>query len=111
MSVIPRFFTPLVFVLLVASCEASRGGWFSDTNFYVVEQKTPSGKFIEGWVVQGPPKNDNGVYIFTIHQTTIEKRIPVQGTVVTKIGPNLEMAHKFLSREIATLSDEIPKGF
>lgn len=107
----PRAITFLVAVLLVASGETARSGWFSDTNFYVVEQKTPSGKFIEGWIVQGAPKNDNGVYVFTIYQTTLEKRIPVQGTMVTKIGPNLDMAHRFLSREIATLSDEIPKGF
>jgi hypothetical protein len=101
----------LVAVLLVISGEASRGGWFSDTNFYVVEQKTPAGRFIDGWIVQGAQRMLTEFMCSSFIRRQSRSEMPAQGTAVTKIGPDLNMAHKFLSSEIATLSDEIHKGF
>ena len=90
----------------------SEAGWFSDTDFYIVVQKTPAGVSVDGWVIQGPPKNDNGVYIFTIYGTKIEKRVSIQGTVVTKIGPKWEDARKMLRAEMRAPDDpDRFKGF
>jgi hypothetical protein len=87
-------------------------GWFSDTDFYIIVQKTPSGASIDGWIVQGPPKNDNGIYIFTIYGTKIEKRVSIQGTIVTKIGPKWDDARKMLRAEMRAPDDpDRFKGF
>jgi hypothetical protein len=86
----------LLVVIFMALSRVSYAGWFSDTDFYVVVQQTPSGQFVDGWVVQGAPKNSNGVYIFTIYWTKIEKRIPIQSAVVTKIGPDENKARGWL---------------
>jgi len=64
--------------------------------FYVVAQKpTSSGAFSE-WIIQGPPRTNNGFYIFTPYLGSHEMRFPIQDTVVTKIGPKREDAEKFL---------------
>ena len=85
-----------LFVLLILFGSAYRVGWFADRNFYVIVQNNPSGKYIDGWVVQGAPKNDNGVYIFTAYSNR-EIRIPIQGTVVTKTGKNSGDAARVLN--------------
>ena len=110
-SVMSRLILSFAVVLFFSS--QSIAGWFSDTDFYTVVLKSPSGKYIDGWIIQGAPKNDNGVYIFTIYRTKIEKRVPVQGTVVTKIGPKWEDAYKMISAEIRASSDSPDrfKGF
>ena len=99
----------LSFAIVLFFSSQSMGGWFSDADFYTVVLKSPSGKYIDGWIIQGAPKNDNGVYIFTIYRTKIEKKVPVQGTVVTKIGPKWEDAYKMISAEIRASSDSPDK--
>ena len=103
----------LSFAIALFLSSQSMGGWFSDTDFYTVILKSPSGKSIDGWIIQGAPKNDNGVYIFMIYGTKIEKRVPIQGTIVTKIGPKWEDAYKMISAEIRVSSDSPDrfKGF
>ena len=66
-----------VVVALLGLSLAFYNGWFSDKNFYTVTQQSSSGKVIDGWIVQGPPKVKDGIYAFTIYGTTFEKRIRV----------------------------------
>lgn len=73
--------------------------WLSDKNFYTVIQQSSSSKVLDGWIVQGAPTVKDGIYAFTIYRTTFEKRIPVQGTVVTKVGMDVDDAYKMLASE------------
>ena len=91
-----------------ADCDA---GWFSDTDFYVVVQQSPGGKFIDGWVAQGAPKNSDGVYIFTLYQTKVEKRVPIQSAVVTRIGSDATVARRWLQVQIEDATNGFHKGF
>ena len=88
----------LVSVFLATSVQ-TQAGWFSDDKLYVIVQKTESGKYVDGWVTKGSPKNENGVYIFIIYRSTYEKRIPIQGTVVTSFGSDEKRAYDFLRAE------------
>src|SRR5258708_328572 len=97
-----------LFLCFMADCDA---GLFSDTDFYVVVQQTPGGKFIDGWVVQGAPKNSDGVYIFTLYETKVEKRVPIQSAVVTKIGSDASVARRWLQVQIEDATDRAHKGF
>ena len=106
-----RILISFFLALFVASFCETRAGWFSDTSFYVVIQQTPSGKFIDGWVVQGVPQNSNGVYVFTIYGTKVEKRIPIQSAVVTKIGSDVSVARRWLSAQIEDAANGFTKGF
>jgi hypothetical protein len=106
----PKSLVTLLVVAFMAS-SLSYAGWFSDSDFYVIEQQSPYGKLIDGWVSQGAPKNVSGVYIFTIYGTKIEKRIPIQGTVVTCVGTKAEYGYKMLSRDRDDAAGKIPKGF
>ena len=70
--------------------------------FYVVKQeKTTSGAWGE-WLIQGPPRSADGVYIFTPYHSNIEKRIPIEGSGVLRIGPKFERTQEFFSAELRT---------
>ena len=71
-----------LFLVLSADLKA---GWFFRDHFYVVVQKNSSGEYLRGWVVEGLPKNENGIYVFTPYAFADKNEIRISTVGVTII--------------------------